>query len=297
MKKQLLTRKNYQERMNRVLVYIQDHFDEEISLDELAAASHFSRFHFHRIFSACCGESIQSYIRRLRLEHAAKKLVYTSDSITTISLDAGFETPSSFAKAFKKLTGMTPSAARQKGSLSDYANPYFNFKKTREEITVKPTIKTIEEQKIIFIRRKGSYFDSAPAAWKALTEYALQKNLPQQDVRLLGIAHDDPAVTSEENWRYDACVAGLAEPKADGEVGVQTIAGGKYAVFEHIGAYDTLGDTFRKIFGEWYPVSNIQLREIPCFVHYVGRNFIKNYGAMSHQERAQCVSHIYVPIE
>ena len=64
---------NYQERILKTLVYIQHHLNEELSLEKLSAVANFSPFHFHRFFLAYTGEPLQSYVRRLRLERAAKE--------------------------------------------------------------------------------------------------------------------------------------------------------------------------------------------------------------------------------
>jgi AraC family transcriptional regulator len=73
-----------------VLVHIQQHLDEPLRLDELAAIACFSSFHFHRIFRGMVGESVKEYIRRLRLERAASQLRVGKEPVTQIALDAGY---------------------------------------------------------------------------------------------------------------------------------------------------------------------------------------------------------------
>ncbi len=58
------TEEDYKARMLRVLVFIQDHLDETISLDDLAKVAHFSPYHFHRLFRGLIGESVMGFIRR-----------------------------------------------------------------------------------------------------------------------------------------------------------------------------------------------------------------------------------------
>jgi len=62
---------NYHQRLKKVIDYIGQHFDEDISLDTLSAVFHISKFHFHRLFTAYTGLSLQQYIRWLRLKRAA----------------------------------------------------------------------------------------------------------------------------------------------------------------------------------------------------------------------------------
>ena len=66
-----VTLRDYKERLLRVLVYIQQHLDEPLALETLAARACLSPYHFHRVFTGMIGESLQSHIRRLRLERAA----------------------------------------------------------------------------------------------------------------------------------------------------------------------------------------------------------------------------------
>ncbi len=297
MKKKASTVKEHLERINRTLVYIQNHVNETISLHDLQQVSHFSRYHFHRIFTAYTGETVNAYVRRLRIERASRQLLYSKDSVTQVALDAGFETPSSFSKVFKKITGCTPREFRERGSLTDYGEACSDKNNIRGDVSMKPIIKTIEPQKVIFIRRSGNYYLSAPAAWIAMGNYVESHAISQENIKLIGITHDNPAITDEDNWRFDACVAGLAKPTADGEVGVQHIAGGKYAIFEHVGPYNTLGDTYREIFSQWYPNSGLELRDEPTFSLYVNRSFKTDYGNMAAEEKALLITHVYVPIE
>ena len=59
-----ITKKDYQERVNKILTYIHNNLDKEVKLNDLANIASFSTFHIHRIFSAYVGESLRSYIRR-----------------------------------------------------------------------------------------------------------------------------------------------------------------------------------------------------------------------------------------
>ena len=57
-----------------MLIHIQENIDKPLSLEALADVACFSPFHFHRIFAAYVGETLNDYIRRTRLEWAAMKL-------------------------------------------------------------------------------------------------------------------------------------------------------------------------------------------------------------------------------
>ena len=99
---------HYVKRILKVLVYIEDHIDGEMALEELAQVAAYSPFHFHRIFQAIVGETVHKYVRRLRLEKAASRLRHSNKPITDIALDASFDTSSAFTRVFKQCMGQAP---------------------------------------------------------------------------------------------------------------------------------------------------------------------------------------------
>jgi AraC family transcriptional regulator len=95
--------------------YIQEHLHEPLDRETLAAVAGFSIPHFHRVFTARVGESASSYIRRLRLERAGRKLRMGAVDITEVALAAGYDSHAAFSKAFKQQFGLSPSEFRQLG--------------------------------------------------------------------------------------------------------------------------------------------------------------------------------------
>jgi AraC family transcriptional regulator len=109
------TRNEYAARMNRVVDYIQGHLADPLDLERLAAVACFSPFHFHRLFSAWMGETLQVFVPRLRLERAAQLLVFNRlRSISEIALECGFSSSSAFARAFKGAFGVSASEWRER---------------------------------------------------------------------------------------------------------------------------------------------------------------------------------------
>src|SRR5512145_3355277 len=98
-----------------VIRYIRQHIHESIDRETLAAVAGFSVPHFHRVFTAQVGESAISYVRRLRLERAGRKLRMGAVDITEVARAAGYETHAAFSKAFKQQFGLSPSEFRQLG--------------------------------------------------------------------------------------------------------------------------------------------------------------------------------------
>src|SRR5574342_741545 len=95
-----------------VMQYIREHISEPLNRETLAAVAGFSVPHFHRVFTAQVGESAASYIRRVRLERAARKLRMGAVNITEVALAAGYDTHAAFGRAFKRQFGLSPSEFR-----------------------------------------------------------------------------------------------------------------------------------------------------------------------------------------
>lgn len=94
--------------------YISKHYTEEITLADLAREAMFSPWYAHRLFRELTGESPASYIRKLRLTEAAKRLKNQKCHITELSFELGFESVDGFSRAFIREFGMTPCQYRLK---------------------------------------------------------------------------------------------------------------------------------------------------------------------------------------
>lgn len=101
--------------IQRAIDYIEDHLTEEIDYEKVAAESFSSSYHFQRVFSILCGFTLGEYIRSRRLTLAGAELAKGHGKVIDVALKYGYENPDSFAKAFQKFHGITPSAAKTNG--------------------------------------------------------------------------------------------------------------------------------------------------------------------------------------
>ena len=99
--------------LRRVTQYMREHLAEEIGLDELAALVNLSRFHFCTAFRKATGQTPHNWLMILRIEEARRLLETPALAVTDVALAVCYQTPSSFAAAFRKLVGTTPSAYRR----------------------------------------------------------------------------------------------------------------------------------------------------------------------------------------
>ena len=96
--------------------YIEDHLAQELDYEQIARESFSSSHHFQRTFSILCGYTLGEYIRNRRLTLAGAELASGKEKVIDIAAKYGYDSPDSFAKAFLKFHGLTPSQARGNGA-------------------------------------------------------------------------------------------------------------------------------------------------------------------------------------
>ena len=97
--------------------YVEDHLTDEIDYDLVARESFSSSFHFQRVFSILCGYTLGEYIRSRRLTLAGTELATGRKKVIDIAAKYGYDSPDSFAKAFRQFHGIAPSQARGNGAV------------------------------------------------------------------------------------------------------------------------------------------------------------------------------------
>lgn len=108
----MLWKINSYDRIQRLLTYIHEHYQEELSLKDISCAANVSVSETQRTFRQFVGETPYQYLMKYRL-HASTALLKESDkSISVIALESGFHSVSSFISYFKKQYGITPAAFR-----------------------------------------------------------------------------------------------------------------------------------------------------------------------------------------
>lgn len=274
------TARDYAERVLRVLVHIQVHLDDELSLDDLAAIARFSPFHFHRIFRGMVGESVKEHVRRLRLERAAHRLKFSDEQVIRLALDAGYEAHESFTRAFSAMFGISPSEFRKTHRSVAYppspSKVHFvtggdleSFEpQSPGEKVMDVRFEKIPATRVAFIRHVGPY-DQVGQAWGRLMSWAGPKGMLGPSMRIFGLCYSDPDVTPPDKLQYDACLVVGPNVQPEGDIGVQDVDGGEFAVAVHHGSYSKLGETYGMLCGQWLPASGRQLGPPPCIERYL----------------------------
>ncbi len=290
-------RREYTGRINRVLDYISAHPDRTFTLDELAKVAAFSPCHFSRLFAELMDESLFACIRRLRLERAAGKLRANRDaSITAIALDCGFSSSAVFAREFRRHFGVSATAWRNNGKTerkeckaerkerkASAPSPRYDGSSTadagatirkgkqnmaQQQVKGDVAVKELPGYRVAYLRHIGPYeHSSISRVWDRLCRWAGPRGLLQSG-QTLGISHDDPEITPSAKLRYDAGVTVGPDVKPEGEISIQELKGGQYAVCRVTCTPAQIKDAYHWLFAEWFPQSGWQCADGPGYEQY-----------------------------
>ena len=98
------------------VTYMEENLAGTLDIREIAAVAGLSPFYYQRIFGALCGITVGDYIRARRMTLAAQELAGTDARVIDVAVKYGYDSPDSFAKAFQRFHGITPSAAKEAGA-------------------------------------------------------------------------------------------------------------------------------------------------------------------------------------
>ena len=286
-------REEYLSRIHRVIDFIEANITQDLTLEGLANVASFSRFHFHRIFRALVGETLNQYVTRVRLEKAATLLTSNPKaSITEIAFDCGFSSSATFARAFKEAFSMSATEFRSKRPFKDSKNSKTNSKDShifgkigkeysefsfyidgqtnnpiwrmtmnnKKEIQVE--VKEMPEMSVAYVRHIGPYAGDEAlfrGLFGKLMKWAGPRGLLRfPETKTLSIYHDDPKITDKAKLRTSVCITVPEDTSTEGEIGKMKIPGGKFAVARFEISSDEFEEAWDALFGGWMPESGYQ---------------------------------------
>lgn len=262
----------------KVIKYIEDHFDEEITAEEIENVSHYSYRNIQRIFKKIFGENIISFQRRLRLEKAYKKLIYSKTSISDIAVYVGYGNLQAFSKAFSKQFKISPSKAR------------LNKEKFFKNFIVDSTT-TIEVEKIFkdkqiiyykFIKTNNYNNNEINKIWEEIE----LKNNKISNYETYGIIVDQPLITEHKNCIYEFAISKISTQNS--EFISKEIFGGYYLKFTHYGSFDNIEETYMNFYKYWLN-HHLELGDTPVIEHYISSGI--------DEKEENYVTHIYFPLK
>jgi AraC family transcriptional regulator len=208
--------REYTRRIDRVIDYVRANLDRQLKLKELARVACFSEFHFHRIFGAVAGETLNQFTNRLRLEKAARMLRFSQQSLTDIALECGYSSSATFSRAFRSGYDTSPRQFRKTGKIRKrkirkaiYTGQEYVLPMTMAEKKAAFPVKLLDlpERHVAYIRVVNAFeMDRVLAAFKTLIAWAKSQDLFLRGV-LFGMTVDDPDVTPKHLYRYEVGLA------------------------------------------------------------------------------------------
>ena len=103
----------------QVEAYIYTHYQQDLAIEQLGKLFFVSPYHLAHVFKQHTGYTLKQYILRRRIGEAQDRLSYSSDSITQIAREVGFEASAYFSRIFTKYVGMSPKFYREYRTKSD----------------------------------------------------------------------------------------------------------------------------------------------------------------------------------
>lgn len=256
------------ERMRLALDRMERMLEEPLDMGEIAKTAYTSPYHFQRMFHMLTGMTVAEYIRKRKLTLAAQELALTSAKVLDVALRFGYESPESFAKAFRKVHGISPSEARRPGAELK-AHPRISFHlslKGDQEMDyrmVKREAFDVIGKSIQVSMENGENNRRIPAFWGEChadgTLAALAEIGPGRE--LLGICSMPPG---EELLTYLVAVEsdpGAAVP--EGYV-TWTVPAAAWAVLPSVGPVTpAIQKVWARIYSEWFPSTEYEHAEAP----------------------------------
>lgn len=293
-----LAKPDYVDRVNRAVDYVTQHLAEPLPLEDVARAACFSPHHFHRIFRALMGETLGSFIKRIRLERAVYLLSHRAGaSLTAIALACGFSSSSDFSRSFRAHYGVAPRDFDVDGfrrSRRDAMRESLTSSGEGHRLTQLPagnnpdgfavTVRNCAARCVAYIRVHRPYEgDHVAQATARLIAWAEERGFAGG--QWLGYQWDDPEIVPLEKCRYDV---GLEVPEATvagGEVGLTTFPSCLLAEVEIAGAIDVEMRALEWLYLAWLPASGYAPAHQPMFEAWNGRPFA--HGMEHFELRAQ----------
>ncbi|MDJ0752613.1 MAG: AraC family transcriptional regulator [Ardenticatenaceae bacterium] len=267
----------YIQRVNGVLDYITTHPVDELSLKTLAGVAGFSEFHFHRIFKAVVGETLNQFVWRVRIERGANLLRANPDmQISDAAAACGFTSLAGFSRAFKTRFGRSPARwdrqTRLQNEPAAETPPVYQVTELQscsQEFAV--TFREMPAQRLAYIRVHDAYSDAnrIEDAYCRLLDWFTARGGNLKDTTLFGMSQDDPDITPVELCRFDWCLRVPDFWQGDEAVTIRDFPACLLATIEMDGHDIQMEDRIWKYFWRaWLPHSQYQPRNLPAMEIY-----------------------------
>lgn len=259
------------EGMNSALNYIEEHILEDPNLAELGKLAGCSSHHFQRIFTYIGGITLTEYVRRRRMSLAAVDLKDENKKVIDIALKYGYDSPTSFNRAFQMVHGVTPTQARE-NHVQLKAFPPLKFAMTVKG-TQEMNYKIVKEEEIRVIGKKiklkptlEENFSITPNFWaQSVMDGTIDTLATIMDTKFQGLMGVSVCNESDE-WEYYIAVASTKTTDEFEELIIPPLT---WAVFYGEGTNISIQELETRIITEWLPTSGYEYANAPEFELYL----------------------------
>lgn len=259
--------------------YIEEHVHESIDVEKIAESAMLSKYHFQRMFHMLTSFTVSEYMRNRKLTLAAEELSGGNSKVIDIALNYGYDSPEAFAKAFHRLHGVTPTAAKKRNvKLKAYPRLSFQLQiKGETEMNyriVESTAAQAVGKEVVIL--KDPYTEIpvfVERIWKNGTIATINESIGKASDALLNGYHYD--FNEDGTKRYLMGAEMPPDVKVIPELTLLALPAQTYAVFESrekAPETETLGlevtNVWRRIYAEWFPSTSFEQVEGPCIEKY-----------------------------
>lgn len=282
-----------------VLRYIQANLDEPLDVRCLASVAGYSPFHFQRAFRKLVGESPIEHVRRIRLERAAYQLRTTTESVTSIAIDAGFESIAGFSRSFEDAFSVPPTTYRSaewklfwqtapSGIHFDPDNAFSFDPLVKDDATSEAILQMIAPTPVLAKEHFGAF--NYRATWQELCTHISGVGLDPSLGQHYSFTHEPKRPRQAWKVRGYAAISGFEQDPVPEGTERHWIGGGHYLVKRMIGSPVLLGDFWARAWHQDVPLLRVRPRCGCAFNHLVT-------GFDSAPYDPAAVVDIYMPIE
>lgn len=256
-------------KMMDAIDYMETKMEEEFDIEDIAKMACSSTFHFQRMFHMLTGFTVAEYIRNRKLTLAAQELAVSSKiKVIDIALKYGYESPESFAKAFRRVHGITPSEARRSGvNLKAFPRISFHLslrgdKDMDYRIVQKDAFRVVGKA-IKVSTNNGENLRQIPEFWAKCNVDGTCERICSIDNRqnMMGICMEFEYDKEELSY-----MIAIEDVTNSGDTGFETreIPAATWAVFTSVGPMPhAIQNVWTRIFEEWLPASGLEHADAP----------------------------------
>lgn len=256
--------------VNDALLYIEEHITEDLAYEKIANIAGCPTYYFQKVFLFLSNKTLKEYIRLRRLSLAAVDLQKGNQKVIDVALRYGYDSPTSFNRAFQKFHGVAPSAVK-KGSVCMKSYPPLHLSmEVQGGVDLSFRIEQKERFRVVGLscpldKDLEKNFMVIPGMWdQALEDGTLTE--------LLSLMNDVPkglmgvSIHHEQNWKY---LIAVSSNKTSERFETYDVPACSWAVFNGRGTNISLQDLERQVILQWLPTSGYQCANAPDIELYL----------------------------